>query len=351
MIKNKEQVPFLEISESERNSSMELMRSIFEVQSVSGDMDAMKIFLYTFIANLSDPTITINSDDLGNIYVTKGRADTYPCIVSHIDTVHDIIPQEEYMVLDNGIEFFAIDLGTRSPTGIGADDNNGIYTCLDNLIREDEIKLAFFVDEEIGCVGSRSCDMDFFLDVSFVLQADRKGYEDVVDNISGTKMFGMDFFDAIADDLDNYCRNLSDGGMTDVMQLAHNGLEVAMANFSCGYYKPHSNYEYVVIDELILTSLLFRDIIKSAYSNGLVNEYQRDVYEDRYSGWGYGAEFDDFDDSDPFALSGSTVSLPKPKKKNKDEDVPCTFCGSTLEYDETMDAHYCHDCFDYDYNQ
>lgn len=26
----------------------------------------------------------------GNIYVIKGNADLYPCIVAHMDTVHDI---------------------------------------------------------------------------------------------------------------------------------------------------------------------------------------------------------------------------------------------------------------------
>ena len=336
----KNSVPLLEISEEERNSSIDLMRSIFEVQSTSGDMTAMKSFIYEFVNNLYDLSIEINSDSSGNIYVTKGRADTYPCIVSHIDTVHDIIPDEDYVVLNSDTEFFAIDLGTRMPTGIGADDNNGIYTCLDNLIREDEIKLAFFVDEEIGCVGSSACDMNFFSDVSFVLQADRKGYNDVANNISGTKMFGYDFFDAISDDLERYSRTLVDGGMTDVMQLAHNGLEVAMANFSCGYYKPHSDREYVVIDELILTSLLFRDIIKSAYSNGLVNEYTREPYVEYYPS--FNQQVGSFDTYDFNIDSDKSI-------KPIDTKTDCTYCGGKVEYDETMDAYYCYGCLDYDY--
>jgi len=331
-------VPNLEISEEERNSSIELMSAIFNVQSTSGDMKAMRSFIYHFIANLVDDRIHIESDDSGNIYVTKGRADTYPCIVSHIDTVHDIIPDEDYLVLNNGLEFFAIDLALKRPTGIGGDDNNGIYCCLDNLVREDNIKVAFFVDEEIGCVGSSACDMEFFKDVSFVLQADRQGYNDVVNNISGTKMFGSDFLDVISDDLDNYSRLVTSGGMTDVMQLAHNGLEVAMANFSCGYYKPHSDNEYVIIDELILTSLLFRDIIKSAYSDGLVNEYFREPYTDYYFNAG------DYKISDWYSPS-ETVKTDKPMQTKSD----CSYCGGELEYDSTTDAYYCFGCLDYDY--
>lgn len=332
MKEQKNNVPLLEISEDERNSSIDLMRSIFEVQSTSGDMVAMTNFIYNFIDNLVDPTISIESDNSGNIYITKGRADTYPCIVSHIDTVHDIIPDESYLVLNNDIEFFAIDLDTRSSTGVGGDDNNGIYCCLDNLLREDCIKVAFFVDEEIGCVGSSACDMEFFKDVSFVLQADRQGYNDVVNNISSTVMFGNDFWDTISDTLDDYSRVVTSGGMTDVMQLAHNGLDVAMANFSCGYYNPHSSREYVVINELILTSLLFRDIIKVAYSNGLVNEFVREPYEHYYPSFSY---------------SHNKYISSKVTKTDKSPD--CSYCGGALEYDETTDAYYCFGCLDYDY--
>lgn len=333
----KQNVPNLEISEKERNSSIKLMESIFKVQSTSGNMEAMSSFIYNFVDNLVDPTIDIRSDKSGNIYVTKGRADTYPCIVSHIDTVHDIIPEQDYLVLNNGLEFFAIDVGLKRPTGIGGDDNNGIYCCLDNLIREDYIKLAFFVDEEIGCVGSSACDMKFFEDVSFVLQADRQGYNDVVNNIGGTVMFGNDFWDSISDTLDDYSRTVTSGGMTDVMQLAHNGLEVAMANFSCGYYKPHTDKEYVVIDELILTSLLFRDIIKSSYTNGLVNEFTRepaDIY-----GYSNSNKFTDYQ------------WFGKENKSNVKQSNPdCTYCGGKLEYDESTDAYYCFGCLDYDIN-
>ena len=129
---------------------------------------------------------------------------------------------------------------------------------------------------------------------------------------------------------------VTSGGMTDVMQLAHNGLEVAMANFSCGYYKPHTDKEYVIIDELILTSLLFRDIIKSAYSDGLVNEYFREPYEDYRPSWDY--KFSGFDGFD-------TPPQLKPIKIKAD----CSYCGGTLEYDESTDAYYCFGCLDYDY--
>ena len=60
-------VPNLEISEEERNSSIELMSAIFNVQSTSGDMKAMRSFIYHFVANLVDDRIHIESDDSGKV--------------------------------------------------------------------------------------------------------------------------------------------------------------------------------------------------------------------------------------------------------------------------------------------
>ena len=42
------------------------------------------------------------------------------------------------------------------------------------------MKVAFFVSEEIGCVGSRNADMGFFEDARFVIEPDRRGYEDLI---------------------------------------------------------------------------------------------------------------------------------------------------------------------------
>jgi hypothetical protein len=345
---SEKKVPILEIEEQDRNDSIELMRSIFEIQSVSGEMSEMSSFIFDFVNNLKDESVSINSDTYGNIYVTKGDAITYPCIVSHIDTVHDIIQDKDYKVINSETEFFAINTYRRTSTGIGGDDNNGIYCCLDNLLREDVIKLAFFVDEEIGCVGSSQCNMDFFDDVSFVLQADRKGYEDVAVIIMGCDMMDDNLFSVIEGSLKEHGREVCDGGLTDVYQLAQRGLEVSMANFSCGYYQPHSSQEYVIIDELILTSILFRDIIKDAYVNGskyslkrdLSNSYSNDAYYDVYESFGVSK-----------GINNQFIG---------NEDIPndldihshgksCSKCNEVMEFDNQALDFFCYGCMDYDY--
>ena len=60
-------------------------------------------------------------------------------------------------------------------TGIGADDKNGIWICLKCLEDFKAVKCAFFVQEEVGCIGSGHADMSFFSDCRFVIQCER-GY-------------------------------------------------------------------------------------------------------------------------------------------------------------------------------
>ena len=94
----------------------------------------------------------IEEDTHGNIYITKGKADLYPCIVSHLDQVHKfadnkkIIKNDDYLIALNGAK----------QIGTGGDDLVGVFICLELLQSIDIIKIAFFVQEEIGCIGSNA---------------------------------------------------------------------------------------------------------------------------------------------------------------------------------------------------
>ena len=357
------QVPKLLIDKSERDSNVVLMRSIFEVQSNSYETDKMQEFILSYIKGVDDANISVKQDKFGNIYVTKGVADTYPCIVAHTDTVHDIIPDSDYVVLNSNEKFFAIDLDSMDRTGVGGDDKCGIYCGLDNLLREDNIKLAFFVDEEVGCMGSSAADMKFFEDVSFVLQADRKGYADIAKDIMYAPMFGDEFEAKIQPLVDEYKRDYVDGGMTDVLQLTENGLDVAVANFSCGYYEPHTSNEYVVIDELILTSIFFRDIISACYVDGEKNDFVHDDtssygrygyggYDSyTYSGYGTAVKSDRFsellDEEDQKYIEGNKSVSDIPLNIHSES---CSYCGQPTEWDASLELSFCYNCDDYDYN-
>lgn len=222
------------------------------VQSASRRTYWMEKYITRFCDKLinAGQLISYQVDKMGNIYVTKGVADLYPTMVAHTDTVHDIVPGNEYQVRSDGQKMWATNPKTGNDQGIGGDDKVGIFIAL-SLLRELPVfKAAFFVDEEIGCVGSRMADMTFFEDSSLVLQCDRKGVSDFVDNIMGTPLYGEGFAQEIEPILQQFGYTSGDGGMTDVWQLKENGLKVATANMSAGYFRPHTRWEYIGLNDV-----------------------------------------------------------------------------------------------------
>jgi tripeptide aminopeptidase len=238
-----------------------LFKSILEVQSCSGRVERMTQ-LITNLAKSFGATVKI---DNGNVYVTKGKpkANGYPCMVAHTDTVHEIVADNEYSVgydTTNGI-IYAYNPVKRNFTGIGGDDKVGIYIALAAVRDFDSIKAVFFRDEEIGCVGSGLADLTFFSDCMYALQCDRRGYGDFINNISGTDISSKDFQDDVASIIDGYNYKFTKGMTTDVGKLTSLGVGISCANMSCGYYNPHSPEEIIVVDDVISCKDMVYDII------------------------------------------------------------------------------------------
>ena len=122
---------------------------VMSVQSTSYKTERMQRFIKKEIARMN---LGHTTDKYGNIYVTKGDADLYPTMVCHIDTVHDININVQVVQLDDVL--LAIDTKTMQRYGIGGDDKVGIYITLELLKQFDNFKAVFFLDEEVGCVGS-----------------------------------------------------------------------------------------------------------------------------------------------------------------------------------------------------
>ena len=106
----------------------------------------------------------------GNIIATKGKAEFYPCIASHLDTVQPFDNNLTYKILSNNdrenLRAYDKD-GKRA--GIGADDKNGILCCFEMLKRFDNIKAVFFTQEESGLIGSTNISHEHFKDVGYII--------------------------------------------------------------------------------------------------------------------------------------------------------------------------------------
>jgi hypothetical protein len=336
------------------------LKDVMAVQTTSYNTKLMNEFIIKTASQIKGCKIVKNN---GNIYITRGSAEIYPCVVAHTDTVHDIFPQFHVQQLGNVL--YAINQDYER-VGVGGDDKVGVFVALESLRANKICKVAFFRDEEVGCHGSKVADMSFFKDVSFVMQCDRQGYSDFVSSIFYTEMYSAEFSSAITDLLIKYGRNESDGGLTDVYQLAENGLEVCCANMSCGYYDPHSDNEYIKIDEVFATLEFVKELIndfgdikwelKSEDRNSYGGYYGGGSKGKSYRRYGKGKEsstnaykrhFPDAWDFEDLAEDNHEEELDK--KGYLVKSATCCQCegAETIHWDEFVMMYYCFGCQDY----
>lgn len=225
---------------------MKLLKKLYTIHSPSNREDAMVEFLTSY---LKRKKIKVTMDSFKNLYVVKGSAETYPCVVAHTDEVHNVRP-EGFRLINDDYLVMAVDMRKGGTVGIGADDKNGIWVALKLLACEDvpALKLVFFAGEEVGCIGSNNADLSFFDDCRFILQCDRKGGKDFIDNAGGIPLCSAEFKEAMQ--LPDYGYKAALGSLTDVRTLKTRGVKVCCANISCGYYNPHTSSEYTVFPEL-----------------------------------------------------------------------------------------------------
>lgn len=225
---------------------MEELFQLLAIQTTTGKTEKM----YNHLLALGNAAgWQMLSDSLGNLFAIKGEAESYPCVVAHMDTVHRI-EKGGILPLAIGGKIFGMNPDTMRQTGIGGDDKCGIWAALHLLKVLPACKAAFFVDEESGCKGSRGCHLAFFDDCRFVLQADRRGNNDFVNRISGDPLSSDEFQEAVAPIMRDFGYVFSWGMMTDVMALRDRTVGISVANMSAGYHSPHSDGEYIVYSEL-----------------------------------------------------------------------------------------------------
>ena len=135
-------------------------------------------------------------------------------------------------------------------TGIGGDDKCGVFVCLSLLEHFDILKASFFVEEEIGMLGSKQADPEFFK-----MWGMRSNLMPLV--LIGYLRYVVELNYLIRNFKTHITNILSEGGytkfsndpFTDVNQLAQK-FDFNCLNLGCGYYKQHSDNEYVVIEEV-----------------------------------------------------------------------------------------------------
>lgn len=224
----------------------ELLFKLYAIHSPSGSEKKMRSFIRKYIIdNCGDVKMT--TDTYGNLLCTKGDSKTYPCLASHMDQVQKN-HSKDFEVITNGVVCFGYSHKSREQQGLGADDKNGIFICLECLKTFDVLKVAFFVGEEVGCKGSNAVDISFFSDCRFIIEPDRRDSSDLITSMFCGKVCSDDFIKAIG--AEEYGYSQERGSITDVGELVERGVGISCLNLSCGYYEAHTDQEFTVLSEL-----------------------------------------------------------------------------------------------------
>jgi hypothetical protein len=263
---------------------------ILKIQSSSRNESRMMVYLHDLFKGKYHSYI----DKTGNLIVTKGKSDCYPCIVSHLDTVHEISDDYnvEYIKRENSIHARALSKGLQ--VGVGGDDKCGIFSCIEMLAKFDNIKAIFFTKEEVGLVGSGDIELGIFDDVGYVIQLDRWGRGDFISKNFGSSTVSPEFKKKANASMKKFGYHHVEGLITDSINLWERQVGLSCINLSCGYYQHHSNMEFIDLNEFYNSLLFTESIIKELGEN----KYPCDAPV--YSKYGKGLDWNNkYDDWEP----------------------------------------------------
>lgn len=293
--------------------TQEKLNRLKEVLSVPTHSRNEKLMIEYLQKVLTEKGIEHYTDTHGNIYATKGKAEWYPCFISHTDTVHRVNLNLKVVeeVKDGKQILRGIDGKTKQPSGIGGDDKCGVFLCLEMLDTLENVKAAFFVSEEIGCQGSKYADPEFFKNVGYGIQ-----YDSPEGNSMSLTLMGRYLFNQESEFANKVTGLITEAGIddwayhpyTDAWQIVEK-FDIACLNLAAGYYRYHTDHEYVIIDDVQngfeLGLKLISELGEAKYENrkqektySFSNTNNRNLLkEEKKSDF-----FNDLDDDDDFDL-------------------------------------------------
>ncbi|WHY03298.1 M20/M25/M40 family metallo-hydrolase [Neobacillus sp. DY30] len=247
------------LHELQANHFKSLLIECLTIPGVSTDESRFRSRMRNKLSPLLDHTFI---DRKGNLlgFVQLGDGPTV-LLSAHLDTVKEIVEGRE-IIEDNSI--------LRSSEGIlGADDRAGVAAILEILSRVKKtnfrgtLKVAFTVEEEIGCQGSRAIDQDFLEDVDAAIVIDRRGNRDIVTSWSYYVPFCPEEYGRLFEKagklagMDDW--KVTPGGISDAMVFAEFG--IPSVNLSAGYQNEHKETETVDYKSTFVTVLLVESVL------------------------------------------------------------------------------------------
>jgi len=285
-----------------------------------------------FISKLQDHFTSLGAvaqkDAYGNLYVTKGNAEVYPCVVAHTDINQKV--RQNVKIMTAYPWMFGFDVNKGEQAGMGADDKVGVYFAVHMFDLFDNIKLFFPKDEEVGLVGTYKADKNFFKDCSMLLQLDRRSYSnDLINYTNGIEVYGDEFYEAAKPIMEKYMYAKNTGSCTDIGGIKKfDTVECVAMNVSCGYINEHGDDEMISIPHFENAINFGYELLKMGVDKVWSHKAKTEVYENKsyggYGGYGaysyggyYGRTYDFFDDLEETKVSTNSYTVEGPQGKVK----------------------------------
>ena len=246
------------------------LKKVLAIPSYSYREERMRDYILAFAKRRG---IAATMDNAGNVYLTKGeigRGEYVPCFVNHMDTVqepqcayvfrNELLPVQERKNEEGKTELYI------EGYGIGGDDKAGVAMALALLDALPKCKAVFFVQEEIGLVGSKNMDYGFLKQVSLLVTMDCWGRVRTASEWrkNGARMYSRKFYEQILRKV--YERHgvtvLDHQANTDVCAMMMN-CDLCCCDIANGGYKPHCPDEYVCVEDAIAGYKLILDLCMS----------------------------------------------------------------------------------------
>ena len=209
-------------------------------------------------------------DENSNILIgdfEKERA----CLVAHLDSVHKKtgrVRKKKHIIY--------------SDEGIGGDDKCGIVAILELLKNNNNVNAILTSDEEIGGIGASNINIEYLKNILYFIEIDRMGNNDVIFESGMNQICSDEMKDELLPILSENGFSENWGSFTDVNILTQSAKKSAI-NISCGYYNPHTSYEYVNLNHLQHTILTIQEIISTIQKSFSWSQSQlNDLYKKSY---------------------------------------------------------------------
>lgn len=237
----------------------------FRSHSYSAAQIAFRDWLEAYIvANYTNVEVQI--DTYGNMYVTKSTSEQeyVNCVIAHLD-INQSVRTSSFTIVEAGNYIVGMNNETGKQIGLGHDDKVGVYFALKALEKFPNIKVFFPLDEEVGCIGSRRSVSEFFDNVGFMVQLDRRGYSDISQFTNGyatvTDSTKLELDHILSKHNFHWINTMS----TDVGVLIQD-YSIQGTNISCGYTNEHKDDENLHVLRYDASEKFALDILK--YTDG-----------------------------------------------------------------------------------